>query len=262
MATGRMIVNAICADKRINQLSDDTSRLAFTWLITFADREGRTYGDPGVVRSMLFPRRQDVSIEQMAAYITEWNALGLVVWYEADGDKWLFFPTFEKNQPGMRKEKEAPSRIPPPPGAGTPEVRSEDGVSTPEVPLKGIKGNRKEEGADAAASTPPTPPVSEFHDAVEITAFQKVTSMNSYPGTNRELILDAMNALRLQYPTVELLVAYLQPFFDEWIGRGYARSNCAWLYDWALSGEIPPVGKKQGAAKTMTEEEVRRSLRL
>lgn len=145
MATGRMIVNAICADKRINQLSDDTSRLAFTWLITFADREGRTYGDPGVVRSMLFPRRQDVSIEQMAAYLAEWHALGLVVWYEADGDKWLYFPTFEKNQPGMRKEKEAPSRIPPPPVAGTPEVRTEDGVSTPEVPLKGMELKRKEE---------------------------------------------------------------------------------------------------------------------
>jgi len=60
-----MITNAICADKRINQLCDDTSRLAFTWLITFADCEGRTYGDPAMVRSMLFPRRDDVTIARM-----------------------------------------------------------------------------------------------------------------------------------------------------------------------------------------------------
>ena len=80
MAQGRMIVNAIAADKKINRLSDDTSRLAFTWLITFADCEGRTYGDPAVVRSMLFPRRQDVTIERMEAYIREWASLGLIIW--------------------------------------------------------------------------------------------------------------------------------------------------------------------------------------
>jgi DnaD/phage-associated family protein len=158
MASGRMITNAICADKRINLLQDDTSRLAFTWIITFADREGRTYGDPGVVRSMLFPRRQDVTIEQMETYIVEWHNLGLIVWYEADFDKWIYFPNFDKNQPGMRKEKEAPSRIPCPPsvrpsssldnlsdGVSTELVRSKDGVSTSLVPFKRKEKKRKEE---------------------------------------------------------------------------------------------------------------------
>src|SRR3972149_12340481 len=73
MAKGRIIISEITRDKKINELSSDTSRLAFTWLITFADSEGRTYGDPALVRSMLFPRRDDLSTEQMQVLIQEWH---------------------------------------------------------------------------------------------------------------------------------------------------------------------------------------------
>ena len=65
MAKARMISNGIAQDKRVHQLSDDISRLAYTWLITFADCEGRTPGDPAIVRAMLFPRREDITIAQM-----------------------------------------------------------------------------------------------------------------------------------------------------------------------------------------------------
>jgi len=130
MGRGRFITNAISKDKRINQLSDDTSRLGFTWLITFADREGRTYGDPAIVRSMLFPRREDISIRQMEGYIREWADLKLVVWYEADGDLYIYFPAFEKNQTGMRKNREPASHIPEPPGYVPPAIPQ----STDELP--------------------------------------------------------------------------------------------------------------------------------
>lgn len=144
MANGRMITKDICGDKRINELSSDTSRLAFTWLITFADREGRTHGDPAMVRSMLFPRRQDVSIEQMEDIIKEWAVVGLIVWYECNGDLWIWFPGFSKNQPGLRKDKEAPSKIPEPSEDGTELVRSRYGLGTYQVPLKRKEENRRE----------------------------------------------------------------------------------------------------------------------
>jgi len=115
MAKGRIIVSAITCDKCVNNLSDDTSRLAFTWLLTFADSQGRTYGDPAVVRSMLFPRREDVSIAQMEQYITEWAACRLIVWYEADGDLWIAFPSFFKHQTGFDKRHEPASIVPVPP---------------------------------------------------------------------------------------------------------------------------------------------------
>ena len=114
MARGRMISNSIAQDKRINQLSDDTSRLAYTWLITFADCEGRTLGDPAVLRSMLFPRREDITIAQMEGYIREWNDLGLIVWYEAKDDMWIYFPAFF-NHNRVNKDHEATSKIPEPP---------------------------------------------------------------------------------------------------------------------------------------------------
>ena len=114
MARGRIITNAIAHDKRINQLMDDTSRLAYTWLVTFADCEGRTPGDPAVVRSMLFPRREDITIAQMEGYIRQWHDLGLVIWYEAKDDMWIYFPAFF-NHNRVNKEHEAASKIPEPP---------------------------------------------------------------------------------------------------------------------------------------------------
>jgi hypothetical protein len=174
-----MVTNGICADKRVNDLSDDTSRLAFTWLITFADCEGRTHGDPTMVRSMLFPRRTDITTERMAGYIQEWADCGLVVWYEAHGDKWIAFPGFAKNQPGLRKDREPESAIPEPPTAcpaqdapveapAMPEdIRQESGnvpgdiritsVSVPPVSrANGMEEKRREYGV--AAAPPPTTP--------------------------------------------------------------------------------------------------------
>ena len=116
MARGRMINSRICRDKRVDDLADDTSRLAFTWLISFADVEGRVNGDPALVASMLFPRRRDVSAEQMERYVQEWHDKGLIVWYEAEGDLWIWFPSFDKNQRGLDRRKEPESLIPEPPG--------------------------------------------------------------------------------------------------------------------------------------------------
>ena len=113
MARGRFISNGVISDKKINELQDDTSRLAFTWLITTADAEGRTHGDPAMVRSILFPRRVDVTVERMEAYIAEWAACGLIRWYESNDDLWIDFPNFEKHQTGLRKEREPASQIPP-----------------------------------------------------------------------------------------------------------------------------------------------------
>jgi hypothetical protein len=186
MARGRMINTSITQSKQVNDLPDDSCRLAFTWAITLLDCEGRMPGDPALVRSLIFPRRTDVSVEQMAAYIQAWADAGLVVWYEAGGDLWLFFPGFERHQVGLRKDKEAPSRIPPPPGTSEPLpteppppdpipaggiepgpvrtkdgvgpelVRSDDGESPPEIKEK-LKGSRRERelGASGDALSKP-----------------------------------------------------------------------------------------------------------
>ena len=175
MARGRMINSRICRDKRVDDLSDDTCRLAFTWLISFADVQGRVDGDPALLASTLFPRRRDVTPETMTAYIQEWHDAGLVVWYQADGDRWIWFPSFDKNQRGLDRRKEPVSEIPVPPGhvpglaepdistaPSTYQVRTESVPSTCQVPHKRTeqKLNRREGeeklnrmGADAPAES-------------------------------------------------------------------------------------------------------------
>jgi len=159
MARGRMINNRICADIAINKLSCDTSRLAFTWLVTFADSEGRTYGDPAMVRSLLFPRRYDVTVEEMASYIAEWAELGLVQWYEADGDKWIWFPGFEKNQRGLDRRREPKSVIPAPVSC-TDSDHTQSVLSTAEIRTEYVpctaEQNRTEENRTEGESVPST----------------------------------------------------------------------------------------------------------
>jgi len=153
-----MINNEIARDKVVNELSDDTSRLAFTWLITFADCEGRVHGDPAIVRSLLFPRRDDISIEDVEYYISEWNDAGLIRWYEAEGDLWIWFPNFEKNQLGMRKNRETSSIIP----KFTPELlRSNDGVTPAQrkgMEIKGKEGELESTPESVRSDDGPPPP--------------------------------------------------------------------------------------------------------
>lgn len=149
MARGRMITHLICKDKKVNALSDDTCRLLFTWLITTADCEGRTYGDAAIVRSMIFPRRHDMSVEQVEVYLVELDQAALIQRYTVNDEQYIFFPSFFKNQIGLRKDREAPSELPAPP------VRSGAGVSPEQIPVKlievnGIEVNRNEINSDGA----------------------------------------------------------------------------------------------------------------
>lgn len=146
MARGRIINSKITQDKRVNDLSDDTSRLAFTWLITFTDCEGRTYGDPALLRSILFPRRSDITVEQMEHYIREWESAELIKWYGANDDLWIEFPNFEKNQVGLRKSREPKSDIPPPLVDDSAEENRQSSDKEPEdIPLKRREEKLKEE---------------------------------------------------------------------------------------------------------------------
>ncbi len=184
MAKGRMISKSTAGDRKFNDLPDDTCRLAFLLLVSFADREGRTYGDPKMVRSMIFPRRDDIAIEQIEQYLQNWHDNGMIVRYEAEGDMWIWFPNFEKHQPGMRKEREPASEIPAPPAeiirqfsANHPEdFRPEDGLKEGNgIKENGIEGKAGgENDADTAFFSPAQKPL--------IEAFTKATGIYAPAG--------------------------------------------------------------------------------
>lgn len=232
MARGRMINSTICSDKRINDLSDDASRLAFTWLVTFADCEGRVHGDPMIVRSMLFPRRTDITPERMKDYLIEWQGARLIVWYEADGDMWIAFPAFEKNQAGLRKDREAPSAIPAPP------PQSDSGVS-PELVRSNSRLKEKkgiEEKVARRKRREPTPvPL-----AVEV--FRK--GAGRYPpkpcySEIVEAVTDSNDHLQLW-----------ETCCREWVSHGYNPQNVSGMLEWFRAGGPPQLGHKREVATT------------
>ena len=114
MARGRMINKAISLDEKVNNLSDDTARLLFTWLIPHLDCEGRLHGDAVTIKSIVFPRR-NISPKRIEKYLNEFEKNGLIIRFAVNGNTYLFAPQFNKHQVGLQKSREAQSQIPPPP---------------------------------------------------------------------------------------------------------------------------------------------------
>jgi len=160
MARGRMLSKTISLDEKVEALSCDSARLLFTWLIAHLDVEGRMYGEARLVKSIVVPRR-NYSLRTIEKYLNEMENLGLIQRYSINNsqelgtfqqqklnnsqtnqgkvcqnivkNQYLFAPNFEKHQPGLRKDKETQSQIPPP----SPDLlRSKDGVKTELVPPK------------------------------------------------------------------------------------------------------------------------------
>jgi len=232
-----MITNNIARDKRVDSLSDDTCRLLFTWLITFADCEGRTYGDAAIVHSMVFPRRRNIDIDQVEIYLNELHECGLIVRYDAAGDTYIFFPGFDKNQPGMRKDREPDSELPAP----TEENIRQYSGNVPanirqNVGLREWNG-MEENGMELCGKTHDF-----FSDDIEIlNILTAVTGFTAFPVKEREeRIAQIRSVCGRDSPPAD----YLRPYYAEWIKRGYSKANLAWL-DWAVVGEIPPIRKKE-----------------
>ena len=96
MAYGRIISKKISFNPDMEKLSNDTSRLLFTWTITHLDRDGLIYGNPGILKSIVFPRRSDIDIKDVDKYIREWCEAGLTILYENNNEQYLYFIGFKK----------------------------------------------------------------------------------------------------------------------------------------------------------------------
>jgi len=114
MARGRLLNKSVSASLKFHLLPDDTCRLMATWIIAHLDKNGVFYADPGMVRSIVFPRRTDISIEQITTYLDAIEKIGLMYRFEAKGDLWQCWPGFDDNQPALNKERES-SDYPEPP---------------------------------------------------------------------------------------------------------------------------------------------------
>lgn len=120
-----------------------------------------------------------------------------------------------------------------------------DGMHTPSIPPVNLtepnltKSNQK---------------VTKFIDAAQAErVYQEVTGQVTFPGTKRDLAIDAICKL---YPVhQDKTVDYLAYFYESWIerktdsGKRYSRTNMTWLTDWAVSGEVPVQSDNARPAK-------------
>jgi len=125
MPERRTISRNISTNYRIAELPDSAQKL-FTWMILWADVEGRLPGEPKLLKKIVSPLSdyadEDVDkwLDMMQDQKDDETNLGLVERYELNGHKYIWMPGFEKHQAGRMRNKdgsirEAPSHIPPPP---------------------------------------------------------------------------------------------------------------------------------------------------
>ena len=91
-ARARMLAWKISIGTRVNSLSGPWPMLLYTWLIPHADNLGRFHGEPEQVKATVFPRRRDVTIEQVEVWLIELRDADLIHWYQVDGMRYLQFP--------------------------------------------------------------------------------------------------------------------------------------------------------------------------
>jgi len=137
VASGRLLKKKISDSKQVNDLPDDTCRLLFSWLIAHLDVAGCFYGEPELVKNKVFPRRSDLTVEQVEQYLqileTPNDEYGwpLIIRYQAKGERYLIAPTFANHQ-GFRRDLHDKSEFPLPPNNIVQKLKR----SSPEVKQK------------------------------------------------------------------------------------------------------------------------------
>ncbi len=118
MARGRMIDRRLGKSKKYAALKVDRSRVLYTLIYTYTDREGRFSGDPEEIKTECCPYLK-YSIQKIAESIIDMHDIELLTLYEDSKTKkpvveFIAFHDFQK----IRKDKEAASIYSRPPAQG------------------------------------------------------------------------------------------------------------------------------------------------
>jgi hypothetical protein len=165
MAEGRMLSKRVTRSNKIATLSSDTARMIYSWLIPYTDVEGRMEADPRLLKADIAPLLDHITPEVINSVLQELHDIGLIILYTAVGEvkQYLEITRFGENQKNLRKDREAPSKIPAP---GMEQVRSRSGVGPAELPPK-IKRSLREDNirpADAPFILPSKEEIQESSD--------------------------------------------------------------------------------------------------
>lgn len=107
----RILKESIRTSPEIDQLNY-FQECMFYRLIVSADDFGRYYGDPVLLKSFLFPRKEDVKAAEIDEALQIMNKLGLITLYlDAKGDRYLFFTSWKKHQQQRSNKSKFPDPV-------------------------------------------------------------------------------------------------------------------------------------------------------
>ena len=92
-AKGRMIYWKISYSKQLSRCSL-LSKLIFTWLIPNTDDLGRMEGEPEIIKGMIFPYDEKISVKQIRESLEELSGEKLIEWYQVNENYYIQFPNF------------------------------------------------------------------------------------------------------------------------------------------------------------------------
>ncbi len=108
----RMLWHTISRSQKVAQLSCDSARLLYTWLIPHCDNLGRMDGDPDVVRSTVVPRLTYIRRMNVVSWLSEMHRLGLIRWYEIEGLPYIQLLGWDEHQRivgNMKRDSDFPA---------------------------------------------------------------------------------------------------------------------------------------------------------
>lgn len=108
MARKRMIDPSFWVDEKLGML-DIASRLLFMGLISNADDEGRLVGHPSLIKSIIFPYDQNISVESITDKLKELAELKMIILYKNNKQSYIQVTNFRKYQ---TINKPTPSKYP------------------------------------------------------------------------------------------------------------------------------------------------------
>lgn len=97
----------------VNDMPDDFTRLSWALMPIALDSEGRAQDDVTWLRSKLYPKRRDVSLEMIEGAMCWYATRRMIVRYTVSGRHYFYVPTFKLYQ--GKTDREAVSVIPEPP---------------------------------------------------------------------------------------------------------------------------------------------------
>ncbi len=114
MADGRMLKRVITRSQKLAALKSDKARLLWFYMLPYTDVEGRIEADPDDIREDII-RRQRIgfTVEKVQECLEDLHRVGLIQFYQVKGQQYLHYTRFHDEQK-IRRDREAPSAIPPP----------------------------------------------------------------------------------------------------------------------------------------------------